>query len=59
MLDPNLWELYDRYKMAYANILYRWRLFTQRTEILKFISTPMPAHKGIGEILFLFEFFFA
>ncbi|XP_070188764.1 GATOR2 complex protein WDR59-like isoform X3 [Littorina saxatilis] len=47
MLDPAVWEQYDRYKLAYAKILYNWRLFNQRALVLKFISTPVPQHKGV------------
>ncbi|XP_076470516.1 GATOR2 complex protein WDR59-like isoform X3 [Babylonia areolata] len=47
MLNPVQWEQYDRHKLAYANILYNWRLFNQRAMVLKFISSPMPQHKGV------------
>ena len=51
MLDPDMWEQYDRYKLAYSNILYNWRLFNQRAVILKFISTTLPQHKGVGKFI--------
>lgn len=47
MLDPNIWEQYDRYKMAYASMLYNWQLFNQRAVLLKFISAPTPQHTGL------------
>ena len=56
MLDPDLWEQYDHYKLAYSNILYNWRLFNQRAVILKSITTTVPQHKGLGKftnLLFL------
>ena len=46
-----MWEQYDRYKLAYSNILYNWRLFNQRAVILKFISTTLPQHKGVGKFI--------
>ena len=51
MLDPDMWEQYDHYKLAYSNILYNWRLFNQRAVILKFISTTLPQHKGVGKFI--------
>ena len=50
MLDPDMWEQYDRYKLAYSNILYNWRLFNQRAVILKFITASIPQHKGVGKL---------
>ena len=53
MLDPDLWEQYDHYKLAYSNILYNWRLFNQRAVILKSITTTVPQHKGLGKFTHL------
>lgn len=39
--------LQEYYKLAYAEILYRWGLLYNRVEILKHLSTPSEMHKGV------------
>ncbi|XP_054266064.1 GATOR complex protein WDR59-like isoform X1 [Macrosteles quadrilineatus] len=40
-------HLYDEYKQAYAEILYRWRLLDARAQVLKFMSAMPEPHRGI------------
>ena len=39
---------YDQFKKAYAEILYRMNLLTQRAQVLKYVSVPSEPHTGIG-----------
>ncbi|XP_077975769.1 GATOR2 complex protein WDR59-like [Styela clava] len=47
LLDFSKESQYDAFKQAYADILDRWGLLNQRTEILKYKSQPAPAHTGL------------
>ncbi|KAI9590995.1 hypothetical protein BDF19DRAFT_456772 [Syncephalis fuscata] len=39
LLDPLHWGQYDCYRLYYAELLFRWGLLKQRSEILKFASS--------------------
>ena len=45
MIRPENNNLYDSYVLAYADLLYRWKMFRARTELLKCLSTA--AHSGL------------
>ncbi|XP_035678671.1 GATOR complex protein WDR59-like isoform X2 [Branchiostoma floridae] len=47
LLDPGCTLLYDEFKKAYGEILYRWGLKDKRADVLKYMSVPPEAHKGI------------
>ena len=49
VLDVGRLVQYDRFKTAYADILYRWGLLNIRAEVLKYVTTPAEPHKGLGE----------
>ncbi|XP_028416243.1 GATOR complex protein WDR59-like isoform X1 [Dendronephthya gigantea] len=36
-------QLFDHYKLCYADLLYKWELSNKRSEVLKFVSNP-PRH---------------
>ena len=38
---------YEYYKLMYAEVLYRWQLLYARTQILKFVSTPIETYRGV------------
>ncbi|KAF5288970.1 hypothetical protein FQA39_LY03849 [Lamprigera yunnana] len=38
---------YEYYKLAYAEMLYRWGLLYNRAEILKYLCTPTEVHRGV------------
>eukprot|EP00092_Neocalanus_flemingeri_P016448 GFUD01017798.1.p1 GENE.GFUD01017798.1~~GFUD01017798.1.p1 ORF type:complete len:1001 (-),score=341.96 GFUD01017798.1:929-3931(-) len=40
MLDPKNNELYDSYILSYAEMLYRWKKFSARTELVKCLAIP-------------------
>ncbi|XP_074645024.1 GATOR2 complex protein WDR59-like isoform X3 [Tubulanus polymorphus] len=46
-LDSSVICQYDQFKIAYARILYLWGLHNKVAEVLKYVSTPPPGHKGI------------
>ncbi|KAK6185511.1 hypothetical protein SNE40_007729 [Patella caerulea] len=46
MLNPDKAGLYDQYKIAYANILYKWGLINQSALIMKFISFPVQPERN-------------
>ncbi|KAL3280859.1 hypothetical protein HHI36_004087 [Cryptolaemus montrouzieri] len=39
--------IYEYYKLAYAETLYRWGLLYNRAEVLKYLSTSQETHKGV------------
>ena len=39
MLSPNNNTLYDSYILAYADLLYRWKMYKARTELVKCLSS--------------------
>lgn len=41
------YDQYDKYRMTYAAILYRWNLTAQRTEVLKFVENGEEPPGGI------------
>jgi len=47
LLEPNSDDIYNQYRVAYSELLYRWGLLDKRAEILKFVHIPTPLHKGI------------
>lgn len=47
MLDPKKCLFYDQFKKVYAEILYRWSLYEQRAQVLKYVSSVEEKHKGI------------
>ncbi|XP_067001039.2 GATOR2 complex protein WDR59 [Anabrus simplex] len=47
MLDEKNTVLYDSFKKAYAEILYRWHLFDARAQVLKYLSIVPDAHRGV------------
>ncbi|KAK9879451.1 hypothetical protein WA026_006522 [Henosepilachna vigintioctopunctata] len=40
-------NIYEYYKLAYAETLYRWGLLYNRAEVLKHLSWPQEIHKGV------------
>ncbi|KAK9693895.1 WD domain, G-beta repeat [Popillia japonica] len=40
-------NLYEYYKLAYAEILHRWGLLYNRAEVLKYMCTPSEQYRGI------------
>merc|ERR1719228_256803 len=50
MLDPKNNELYDSYILSYAELLYRWKMFNTRTELLKCLAVPSNMDKFIANI---------
>ncbi|KAL4234056.1 GATOR complex protein wdr59 [Mactra antiquata] len=47
LLDPSKYGQYDNFLKVYADILYRWGLANQCTEILKHVTLPPEPHAGI------------
>ncbi|KAK7790146.1 hypothetical protein R5R35_009355 [Gryllus longicercus] len=47
MLDEKNTFLYDSYKKAYAEILYRWNLLDARAQVLKYLSSAPETHRGV------------
>lgn len=47
LLDRNNQQQYDAFKQAYANVLDRWKLVNQKTQILKYIHRPATPHSGL------------
>ncbi|XP_018577120.1 GATOR complex protein WDR59 isoform X1 [Anoplophora glabripennis] len=39
--------LYEYYKLAYAETLYRWGLLYNRAEVIKYMCNPPEPHKGV------------
>ena len=50
LIEPSQEILYDQFKKAYADILYRWDLLDKRAEVLKYVSIPPEPHTGVGKI---------
>lgn len=51
LLDRNNQQEYDAFKQAYANVLDRWNLVNQKTQILKYIHKPTTPHSGLSKSL--------
>ena len=47
LLDPKFNGLFDNYRRFYADILFRWGLLEARILVLKYLSTPTEAHRGV------------
>lgn len=47
LLGDSQRHLYDCYKRAYAEMLYRWNLLLPRAKILKYISVPADAYRDV------------
>lgn len=39
--------LYEYYKLAYAETLYRWGLLYNRAEVIKYMCNPPECHRGV------------
>ena len=59
LLDPEETFRYDQFKRNYAEILYRWDMHVQRTEVMKFCTDRQDEENGIGKwrIFFVIHFF--
>ncbi|XP_022914138.1 GATOR2 complex protein WDR59 isoform X2 [Onthophagus taurus] len=44
--DQNV-NLYEYYKLSYAELLHRWKLLYNRVEVLKYMSTPSETYRGL------------
>lgn len=54
MLDPKKTFQYDQFKKVYAEILYRWNLYEQRAQVLKYVNCGLSdRHEGIGDKLII------
>lgn len=38
-------ELFDHFKLCYAELLYKWQLMNRRSEVLKFVVKPQTFHR--------------
>lgn len=47
LLGDSQRHLYDSYKRAYAEMLYRWNLLSPRAKVLKYISVPAEAYRDV------------
>lgn len=47
LLELKRRDLYNYYKLLYADILYRWGYLSEREEILKFVDRIPPQHKEV------------
>lgn len=47
LLGDSQRHLYDCYKRAYAEMLYRWNLLIIRSKVLKYISVPAEAYRDV------------
>lgn len=45
--DDDSSQMYEYYKLSYAENLYRWGLLYNRAEVLKYMCTPPEPHKGV------------
>lgn len=54
LLDPEDTFRYDQFKRNYAEILYRWDMHVQRTEVMKFCTERLDGKKGIGKDFIIF-----
>ncbi|KAJ3332972.1 hypothetical protein HDU76_012391 [Blyttiomyces sp. JEL0837] len=46
LLSPHLVEVCDRYRICYADMLYRWGLLEKRAEVLKFAQHTTKAYRA-------------
>ena len=51
MLFRFLDQSYDQYKRNYAEILYRWDMHSQRTEVMKYCSDNPNEYRAWGELI--------
>lgn len=42
---------YNRYRRAYAEILYMWGEFAERANVLKYVADPTPPNEGIDFVI--------
>jgi len=50
MLDPKNNKLYDSYILSYAELLYRWKKFSARSELVKCLAIPTHMEVFIANI---------
>merc|ERR1712013_558338 len=50
MLDPRNNRLYDSYILSYAELLYRWKKFSVRSELVKCLAVPSQMEVFIANI---------
>jgi len=50
LLDPKNNQLYDTYILAYAELLYKWKKFSARTELIKCMANPSHLENFVNSI---------
>jgi hypothetical protein len=50
LLDPALSSRFEEIRRRYADILYRWRMYKNCAEVLKYCNKNDPADAAIGTI---------
>jgi len=50
MVKPSNNQLHDTYILTYANLLYKWKMFTARAELLKCLSNNEHSHLSAAKL---------
>lgn len=51
IIEPRKSLQYNKYRRAYAEILYMWGKYTERANILKYVADPNPPNDGIDFVI--------